>query len=153
MQPGLPQLPEMDPISIIGVTAAALQFAEHGWKFTVLAKSLYDSKADNHATLKHLDIITKELDALYIQLSSEASKISSRKTNSSLRSLSSQCKRMADDITKIVRDCCPKERGKFAQALVAAAKAMLNKDKIETLERQLSSYQDLLSLQLIATMR
>lgn len=142
----------MDPASIIGVTAAALQFAECGWKFALTAKRLYDSKPDDPGSLQDLDAISQEVDSVSSQLSSKASLLSSHKNNDSLRSLS-ECKRMAAEIADLVRDCCPKERGKFGQSIIAAAKTMLKKDRIEALERRLSSYQDLLSLQLVAMMR
>ncbi|KAK3319990.1 hypothetical protein B0T19DRAFT_276631 [Cercophora scortea] len=149
----------MEPLSVVGLLAASLQFVEQGSKFISIAKQFLEGAAGFH----EMKSVKSALEAVSLRLSVEASRHSplrqSTEDQDMLR-LTKQCLDLAEEINELIDKCRPKRSTKLGSpsarlgsTLAAAGRMMLKKSKIEDLQSRLSRLEDALALQLAAITR
>jgi hypothetical protein len=143
----------MDPASIIGVTAAVLDFLDHGVKVVSVAKNIYDSASGKSVDLERMEQLCREMRELAQRLSSSSDEDPGTPAQKSLSSLAKQCLVTTDDIIELLVKCTAKSTRSLGPSLVAAVKSIIKKDKIDLWQRRLASTQVSLNTALLAVMR
>lgn len=130
----------MEPVSVLSVAAATVQFLEFGLKTLKLCKQIRDSDADTIELHAEVQWSIKRLKVLQDGVTQGRSL---PQTARSVKDTSRNCLDLAKDLHDLLKEIrAIAESGKRFAALKAALRSLKDKKKIEKLEKRLEQYQN-----------
>lgn len=130
----------MEPVSVLSVAAATVQFLEFGLKTLKLCKQIRDSDADTIELHAEVQWSIKRLKVLQDGVTQGRSL---PQTARSVKDTSRNCLDLAKDLHDLLKEIrAIAESGKRFAALKAALRSLKDKKTIEKLEKRLEQYQN-----------
>jgi len=136
-----------DPLSIIGGTAAIIDLAKCVWKILDTAKTLYDADDQNSAETLRMETVSKEMEETLHRMSAIDTKY--RQKYPEIAPLVDECRKVGEDILKILEKIRPQQQGKVWQAVKGSVRLLLKREQLEKLLRDQNS----IKTQLIAALQ
>ncbi|KAK5127526.1 hypothetical protein LTR85_006865 [Meristemomyces frigidus] len=141
----------MDPVSAIGVTAAALTFLDVGRKALVLCREVYDSSDNATKANKELDEYSQHIGMLDDDLRAKVSTLTISERH--LIGIANKCIQTSGDLAILLKDVRGVSSPSFRHKLKAAFRVLKHRREIERLEKELNDRQRLLDFAVIQDIR
>jgi hypothetical protein len=144
----------MDPVSIIGTTSAILSFIEAGTKFIDLTRELYKSSSGLSKEVDEMNRLYSEVESVALHLQTNAAgQTPATNAQRSLAVASEHCLKACADVQSLIDQLTVSKTGSRTRSLAAAAKVLLKKSEIESLQNKVERAQQLLSSASLAVIR
>jgi hypothetical protein len=129
----------MDPLTALGLAGNVVQFVDFSSKLLCGAYEVYSSTSGATAETADLDTVIKDLQAVTRRLSPPSSK---PRTDDeiALSSLVSNCRKLSEDIQKVLNKLQSKNPHQKWASLRVAWSSMRKREKLVSLETRLNRY-------------
>ena len=128
----------MDPVTALGIAAAAVQFIEVGLKTLALCKQIRDSDSDTTLLHAELQRSTKQLETIQSGVTLDSFP---RDTSRSIKQCSQDCSSTAKELQDLLSEIRAIGQKKRFGAARAALRAMRDQKKIEKIQNKLENCQ------------
>ena len=148
----------LDPLSALSVAGTVVQFVDFGTKLLHTTTELYNSISGATRDEYRLSIVTTELLKLITKLSRplllENGRAYSTSAEDELESLCHECSLVAQELLERLEGLKVKN-GSFrsVHSLQKAVKTAWTKDEIATITKRLSSFQQIIQMHVLASLR
>lgn len=147
----------MAEIAGLSLAANIFQMVEYGAQFTITAYKIYDSGNDAIENFNTLQVLSKNLEEVTQRLvpASLQTSTSHEQSDEALVRLSKECKKASTQMLETLRKIGLPKSGKIKKrdALQTAFKAYWNKSRIDALGKQLDSFRNQWTLQVLEILR
>lgn len=137
----------MDPLSALGLVANIFQVIQFGAKIIHIAKEIHESASGRAKYTEDLENIMQSINGLSGLLISPSNG-SQTAEEKALFLLAQECRKLSNQITKLLRKSIPQDGNSKRQVLVSAIKHTWNASERKDLEDRLKICQNQLQLQL-----
>jgi hypothetical protein len=142
-----------DPFTIIGTTAAILDFAQFVGKIIYTAYSLYDSESSSTPENARLEDVTLKMNQLLDSLQAGEAAISQSNQEESIAQLVAHCRGMGQRIITLLKKTKPKTTSSLRECIRAAMATVWTKSVVSDLKKELGFCVTQLNLHIQAIMR
>jgi len=148
----------MDPLTIFGAVASAVQFVEFAGKLVYGTCVIYKSAKSGEETHSDVETITKSLH----QLSQELTKsLTSHKTTNgqfserkrAIQQLCQSCQGTATELIKVLEKLNSPDKPNYWSSFRKALAAVWKESEIEELQKRLDSFRQQISLHILVSVR
>lgn len=145
----------MADIAGLSLAANIFQMVEYGAQFTMTAYKIYDSGNDAIENFNSLQVLSKNLEEVIQRLVPAPLQASASQSNEALVRLSHECKKTSTQMLETLEKIGLPKSGKIKKrdALQTAFKAYWNKSQIDALGKQLDSFRNQWTLQILEILR
>ncbi|OGM43278.1 hypothetical protein ABOM_008653 [Aspergillus bombycis] len=143
----------MDPISILAVVSAAVEFIDFGYKVTSTALEIY--KSANGATSQNFDleVVTSSLDMILKKLRQPELGTSITIEEENIIELSKSCQEVAGQMLQVLNDVKASQADGGIKAFRKAIKAVWKREEIERLALRLHTFRSQINFSLTVSLR
>ena len=143
----------MDPATIIGTTAAILDFIDDAWKLIRTAYSIYGSVSGSTIENERLEDVTSKMTELSGELQWQGTLQPQSTEDARIADLAEQCRELCQSIIDLLQRTKTKKIHSLRQSLKAAALTIWTKGTIADLQNKLLFCTNQLNTHLTAIMR
>jgi hypothetical protein len=135
----------MDPVSAIGLASAILSFIDQAYKIATGADELYHSATGATEDNTHTETIIKDLDEAAADLTNISSKT---KHGKALNSLATKCKKISEDLLKLLEKLSVSGNRSTWKVLRVAIRNLRKEKEVAKMVTRLGEYRSQILLQL-----
>lgn len=148
----------MDPLTIFGAVASAVQFVEFAGKLVYGTGVIYKSAKSGEETHSDIETITKSLHQLSQELAKSLASHKARngqlsESKKAMQQLCQSCQGTATELIKVLEELHGPDKPNYWSSFRKALAAVWKESDIEELRKRLDSFRQQISLHILVSVR